>query len=58
MKCLNCLSKDAQRLEIRGWQWLISPMAVPVMCNRCLTSYYVPRLQLVARTLAERTGLV
>jgi hypothetical protein len=44
MQCLNCMSKDAHREKISGWQWISAPLAVPVMCNRCLTSYYYPWL--------------
>jgi hypothetical protein len=52
MECINCLSREARTLKARGWQVLMAPIVVPVMCNRCLTSYYYPRMFLYARMLA------
>ena len=47
LHCLNCMSTEARRLKLSGFQWLIAPLVVPVMCNRCLTSYYYPRFLLL-----------
>ncbi|HEX3654686.1 MAG TPA: hypothetical protein VHV55_02710 [Pirellulales bacterium] len=54
VQCLNCMAKDARRQKISGWQWIVAPLAVPVMCNRCLTSYYYPRLLILFERFHSR----
>lgn len=54
MHCLHCMSKEVRRQRISGWQWLLAPLMVPVMCNRCLTRYYYPRVLLYWQQLHHR----
>lgn len=52
LQCLNCMSKEARRLKLSLLQRLIAPLVVPVLCNRCLTSYYYPRMLIIMERLS------
>jgi hypothetical protein len=52
MKCVECLSKNARRRKLEGWEWIFSPLVVPVTCNRCLRWYYYPTFMLLLDKLA------
>jgi hypothetical protein len=57
MKCLNCLSCDAQVDKMKPANWFFSPIVLPVFCNRCITGYFVPTVAAVPHLFGKLLDL-
>ena len=53
INCSHCMSRQVRRRGFDGIEWMLAPLAVPVMCDRCLTPYYYPTLLLGIHKLAS-----
>lgn len=55
MECLNCLSKDARvRRPLGVWDYLFSPLLLPVKCKRCLNQWRFPTVLVLLEFLIEK----
>ena len=44
MHCVTCLGKNAYVRMPRGGEWLIAPIAMPIRCGQCLSTYFLPTI--------------
>jgi len=53
MHCYRCLSKAAKFRHLSTRDWLLSPLGVPMRCDRCISNYYYPTILLPIRMLLD-----
>ncbi|HWA98884.1 MAG TPA: hypothetical protein VG713_10350 [Pirellulales bacterium] len=56
MHCSHCLSSAARFRPLKSHDWWLAPLALPVKCQRCLTSYYYPTFLIPIRAAVMAIG--